>query len=201
MGVSISICSRNRVRLSATWFYTRVVSITAFDSSGVIRPATDPYGRTSGYINGSGGVSRGAELAVEARPLKTLTFVRFVYLRQREYGSRYLGRGVLEDSRRAGQYGVTRRHVSTGGASWTLRSRYSVAASTTCRSSPGHGRGRSSSPASRRGTLVASYRLWESERRSVRLYGKADNVFNQRYYQNGWLAAQGTMLVGFGYGF
>ena len=56
-------------------------------------------------------------------------------------------------------------------------------------------------PGFTRGTLVASYRLWEGERRSVRLYGKADNVFNQRYYQNGWLAAQGTMVVGFGYGF
>ena len=73
MRASISTCSSNRVRLSATWFYTRVISITAFDSSGVIRAATDPFGRTSGYINGSGGISRGAELGVEARPLKTLT--------------------------------------------------------------------------------------------------------------------------------
>jgi hypothetical protein len=43
--------------------------------------------------------------------------------------------------------------------------------------------------------------VWESERRSLRLYGKADNVFNQRYYQNGWLAAGGTALAGLGYGF
>ena len=26
--------------------------------------------------------------------------------------------------------------------------------------------------------------------------GKADNVFNQRYYQNGWLAARATLLLG-----
>src|SRR5262249_35831070 len=62
---------RNRVRFGLTYFYTRVVSITAFDSSGVVRPATDPFGRTSGYINGSGGISRGVEFAAEARPIKT----------------------------------------------------------------------------------------------------------------------------------
>ncbi len=60
----------NRVRLSATWFYTRVVSITAFDSSGVIRPATDPYGRARG------GVGRGGASTQDVESL------RFVYLRQ-----------------------------------------------------------------------------------------------------------------------
>lgn len=63
----------SRVRLSATFFYSRVITITAFDSSGNVRPGTDPYGRTSGYINGSGGISRGFESGVEARPMRTLT--------------------------------------------------------------------------------------------------------------------------------
>lgn len=63
----------SRVRVSATYFYTRVVSITGFDSSGFIRPETDPFNRSLGYINGPGGISRGFELGVEARPLRTLT--------------------------------------------------------------------------------------------------------------------------------
>src|SRR5262249_3461563 len=58
----------DHVRISSTYFYSRVVTITAFDLGTTIRPATDPYGRTSGYINGSGGLSRGLELAWEVRP-------------------------------------------------------------------------------------------------------------------------------------
>jgi outer membrane receptor protein involved in Fe transport len=43
--------------------------------------------------------------------------------------------------------------------------------------------------------------VWENERRSARLYGKVDNLFNQRYYQNGWLAAGATAIAGIGYSF
>jgi hypothetical protein len=30
----------------------------------------------------------------------------------------------------------------------------------------------------------------------VRLYGKVENVFNQRWYENGWLAPQAWGIVG-----
>src|SRR5439155_25257430 len=63
----------DRMRISATYFYTRVVTITAFDLGTTIKRATDPYGRTSGYINGSGGLSRGVELAWEFRPVRTFS--------------------------------------------------------------------------------------------------------------------------------
>ncbi len=191
---------RNRARLSATWFYTRVVSITAFDSSGVIRPATDPYGRTSGYINGSGGVSRGAELAVEARPLKTLSLS----------GSyTYVNENTDRDISVTGFWkilGVPANTASFVGTKYwgrKLDTTFSLFRSGAYYMSFFAGtRSRAFEfPGFTRGTLVATYRLWENERRSVRLYGKADNVFNQRYYQNGWLAAQGTIVVGFGYGF
>ncbi|MBS1833546.1 MAG: TonB-dependent receptor, partial [Acidobacteria bacterium] len=59
---------RDRVRLSATWFYTRIAQITQFDFSyNVVNPATDPFGRFSGYYNGAGGTSRGVELTGETR--------------------------------------------------------------------------------------------------------------------------------------
>ena len=54
--------------VSATVFYNNVSSLTAFNSSGGIRPDTDPFGRTQGYLNSSGGFSRGVEIAIEARP-------------------------------------------------------------------------------------------------------------------------------------
>ena len=57
-----------RVLVSATVFYNQVTSLTAFNSSGGIRPETDPFGRTQGYLNSSGGFSRGVEIAIDARP-------------------------------------------------------------------------------------------------------------------------------------
>lgn len=190
----------NRVRVSATWFYTRVVSITAFDSSSVIRPATDPYGRTSGYINGSGGISRGAELAVEARPLRTLSLA----------GSyTYVNENTDRDISVAGFWKIlgvpahTASFLATKYWGRKLDTTFSLFRSGVYYTS--FFAGTRSRPFEFTGftkaSLVASYRLWEGERRSVRIYGKADNVFRQRYYQNGWLAAQGAVLVGFGYGF
>ena len=63
---------RSRLMVSATVFYNNVTSLTAFDASGGIRPETDPYGRSLGYLNSSGGFSRGIETAVEARPTASL---------------------------------------------------------------------------------------------------------------------------------
>ena len=60
------------VLVSATVFYNNVSSLTAFNSSGGIRPETDPFGRTQGYLNSSGGFSRGVEIAVEGRPGRRL---------------------------------------------------------------------------------------------------------------------------------
>ena len=61
-----------RVQIAASAFVIDVQSLTAFDFSGGIDPATDPYGRFIGYLNGSGGSSKGLELAVDVRPTATL---------------------------------------------------------------------------------------------------------------------------------
>jgi hypothetical protein len=46
-----------------------------------------------------------------------------------------------------------------------------------------------------------NYRVWENENRAARLYGKIDNIFNERYYQNGWLNPRATFVMGLGYMF
>src|SRR5262249_46673476 len=52
--------------------------VILFDFSGFLSAATDPFGRSSGYINSGGGIARGAELSVEASPLASLR-VRAAY--------------------------------------------------------------------------------------------------------------------------
>lgn len=53
------------VRVSATFFRTRLRDIIVFDFSGAIDPSTDPFGRFGGYLSAKGGTSRGVELEVD----------------------------------------------------------------------------------------------------------------------------------------
>ncbi len=62
----------NRVRVSATYFYTQLRKVIIFDFSGLIDFTTDPFGRFGGYLNTNGGVARGAEVELRATPTRTL---------------------------------------------------------------------------------------------------------------------------------
>jgi vitamin B12 transporter len=63
---------KNHLRASATYFYTELQKVIIFDFSGLIDPATDPFGRFGGYLNTNGGIARGVELSLEANPTRTL---------------------------------------------------------------------------------------------------------------------------------
>jgi len=64
---------KNRLRASATYFYTRLQQVIVFDFSGAINPITDPFGRFGGYRNGDGGIARGIELSMTTAPTRTLS--------------------------------------------------------------------------------------------------------------------------------
>jgi iron complex outermembrane receptor protein len=64
--------ANNRVRASATYFYTELRRIIIFDFSGLIDFTTDPFGRFGGYLNTDGGIARGAEVELKATPFRTL---------------------------------------------------------------------------------------------------------------------------------
>jgi iron complex outermembrane receptor protein len=190
----------NRLRFSATYFYTRIVSITAFDSSGFVRPDTDPFGRSLGYINGPGGISRGFELGVEARPIRGLTL---------NAAHTYVRAGQDRPSNIPGFYKLagTPAHLTSFVVTrqWTRRIDTTVDVFRSSGYYTGFFAVTSSRPFQFPGftkvDLTAAYRFWESDRRSARLYGKVDNLFNERYYQNAWLAPRATFLFGLGYGF
>ncbi|HZG51066.1 MAG TPA: TonB-dependent receptor, partial [Pyrinomonadaceae bacterium] len=60
-----------RARASATYFYTRLQEVIAFDFTGLVGP-DDPFGRFGGYVNTRGGLARGVELSLDAAPARTL---------------------------------------------------------------------------------------------------------------------------------
>ncbi len=189
-----------RLLASSTFFYSRAVNLTAFDFSGVLDPATDPYGRSSGYLNGSGGLSRGAEVAIKARPTRSLS-VSGSYT----YTNANTDRDILIP--RFYRVAGVPKHVVTAVATnqWTRRltttvdlyhysSNYS-AFSANFEPRPFR------FPGFTKTGLVASYRFWDRETKSARAYARVDNLFNRHYYELGFLAPGATFVTGLAYSF
>ncbi len=188
----------NRVRVSATAFYIRIAQLIGFNSNGAINPDTDPFGRSSGYINGAGGISRGAEVSVEARPTPTLTF---------SAAYTYTNADTDQDVSVPGFYRVfdTPKNMVTLVATkdWTKRFLTTLTLfhySSYFDPSVGYLQAYEF-PGYTKTNLTASYQVWESEKKSVRLYGKVDNLFNRTYYVAGFLAPRATFVAGIGYAF
>jgi iron complex outermembrane receptor protein len=188
----------DRLRISATAFYTRIVSMTAF--ANALDGTTDPFGRFYGYVNGSGGISRGLEFGIEARPIRSLAL---------NASYTYTKADLDRDTTVAGFWTVLGVPVHmaalTATKQWTRRLSTNVDLFTGSRyytSFAASGRSRAFEfPGFTKTDLTVNYRLWEGEHREARLYGKIDNIFNERYYQNGWLNPRATFVMGLGYMF
>ena len=190
----------NRAKISATYFYTRVIHLTAFDFSGIVNSKTDPFGRAYGYINGSGGISRGAELAIETRPMRSLT-INGSYT--------YVNENTDKDLSVPGFYKLfsLQPHTVTLVATKQWGRKFDTTVDMFHGSSyyvPYFAVSRTrvySFPGFTKTGMTANYRLWQAERRSVRAYARVDNLFNQTYYDAGWLQSKATFALGLGYSF
>ena len=188
-----------RALVSATVFYNNVSSLTAFNSSGAIRPETDPFGRTQGYLNSSGGFSRGLELAVEARPTAALrlsggyTYTRSETDQDITVPGFFLVPGV---------FGHTATLVVTNRWSQRIDTTFDVFyGSSMYGSFFAAGRPRAYRyDGFTKAAIVGSYRLIDHARLPARAYIKIDNLFDQTYYEVGWLNLGRTVIAGFGIG-
>lgn len=190
----------SRLLVSATAFYNQVTSLTAFNSAGGIRPDTDPYGRSLGYLNSSGGFSRGVEIAIDARPAAALrlsggyTYTRSETADDITVPGFFLVPGVFEHM---ATFVITNRwndrldttfDVFHGGA--TYGSFFAA------------GRPRAFKyPAFTKAAAVAGYRFVNHPRVPLRAYLKVDNLFDQTYYEIGWRNLGRTAVAGLSVGF
>ncbi|MFN2578549.1 MAG: TonB-dependent receptor domain-containing protein [Pyrinomonadaceae bacterium] len=187
--------SRARARFGGTYFYTHLQRVIAFQGFAV-----DPLGlgRFSGYANQPGGISRGVESYIEAAPFRgadwraSYTFTnsdRFVPGRgaQPEYviprhlfglsiNQRYHSVVVSFDVNRTGAYlaPVFENDFPFRTAELTF---------------PGY----------TKADLFLSYERRSTERATITLFGGADNLFNAKYFENGFrapsLTARGGVVV------
>jgi vitamin B12 transporter len=189
----------SRVRLSATYFYTALQEVIVFDFSGVIDPATDPFGRFGGYRNTGGGLARGAEFSVSATPTTSFTLLAsYTYTNSdsrtptvpAENFSKVLGVSDQMFSFTAVQrlgrsIAVTFDFYAAG--------KYPLTFFNSPRLFELDG------PV--KADLVASYTRPVGENKSLRFYGKLDNLLNRTYWESGFTAPGRWGIMGVGFSF
>ncbi|MFN8007861.1 MAG: TonB-dependent receptor [Terriglobia bacterium] len=199
-GLEQSFCN-NRIRTSATYFYTRLQQVIIFDFSGGIDPGTDPFGRYGGYRNSGGGLARGVELSARFSPTRS-TDVAATYTYTNAVQNQPIVAGVLKTfvipdnmfslvlTQHVGQrFYVNLNYVASSNylaplldySTFTNRAYqfggYQLA------------------------ELGSSYQFPIGDTQQLRFYFKIGNLFNQDYYEAGYRTPGLTGLVGVQFSF
>lgn len=170
-----------KYRASATYFYTRLQEVIGY--TGLVN---DPFGRWGGYANMGGGLARGMEMAGEARVSRsTLVTASYTYTNADERQSALVG-GSLRAIRVfphmvtvVATQQVTRRVQVTAdflGASGYVSGSFFV----------GSGSRPYAFAGPRKLDASVSYTLPVNDGNSLRFFVRAENVLNQRYFEDGF---------------
>ena len=190
----------DRVRLSGTYFWTRLNDIIGFGNVVPnIGTTTRPFG---GYENRRGGIARGGEFSVKAKATTTTDlFASYTVTNSRQRSPQVTGNrnirtlGIpdhqftLVATRRFGRAWVNFDFVGTSSYLAPIFS------NSTFNTYIYRFRG------NRKGDLTAGYTFPIGGEKRVRLYGTVENVFNYEYFENGFRTSGATARVGLTFGF
>ena len=187
----------NRVRLSATYFYTRLQEVIGFDFSGTINPQTDPFGRFFGYLNTGGGLARGLELSATLSPTRMLhVFTSYTYTNSDQRTPQVGGSGVISSL-------VVPVHQFSAVATQRIGRRVFLNFDLTATSDylapvfPNVYRFKNLIKAD----LGGSYELPFTDRRRLRLFGYFDNLFDRKNFESGFQTPGCTARAGASFNF
>ncbi len=182
-----------RLRTSATYFYTRLQNVILFDFSGIINPSTDPFGRSGGYRNAKGGLARGLEFSSLLSANRSLDVsVSYTYANSLERTP--IVRDILRSF-------IIPNHQVSVVVSQRIGQRVFVTFDLTASSNylaqifGGTSRAYRFDGIKKAG-LGVSYRIPLAEFRAVRFFAKAENLFNQTYYESGFRTPGATGVGG-----
>jgi vitamin B12 transporter len=177
-----------RVRASITYFYTRLQEVIFFDNLNAV---ADPFGRSSGYRNTGGALARGLELSVATAATRTTTITAsYTYSNADQRNPQvpgYLRTLGISD------------HLFTLVANQRLGKRIDITFDLFAASD--YAVSFSSRPFIFDGPVKAdlgvSYTLpLKNEGRSLRFYGKVENLFDREYFENGFRAPRAFFIGG-----
>jgi iron complex outermembrane receptor protein len=175
--------ANSRFRASATYFYTRLQEVIGYTAL-----FNDPFGRYGGYANAGGGLARGVEMSLEARPWRTMLVQSGYTYTNADEKTPFLTGGVLSAIR-------VFPHAFTMVATQELTRRLQVTADFIAAGDyvsgvfyvfESGGNRPYLFPGPRRLDLAANYNLPLGERRTLRFYTRVENVLNQRYFEDGF---------------
>ncbi len=193
--------AKDRVRLSATYFYTRLTDIIGFGSAvSNIGNTTRSFG---GYENQKGGIARGGEFSIKTKATRsTDIFASYTFTNsdqrtpQVQFSRILKTLGVpdhqftLVATQRFKRFWVNFDFLATSTYLAPIFSNTTF--STYVYRFDGN----------RKGDLTAGYTFgFKKEKLTLRLYGTIENVFAQEYYENGFKTAGATGRAGLSLGF
>ena len=188
-----------RLKTSASYFYTWLQDVINFDTSGLINPATDPFGRFIGYLNTRGGISRGVETSAAVAPVRSLKITgAYTYVNAIER-TPIVGDVLQTFVVPRNQFSLLVTEQATARLLLTfdtldstsyLAPVYGDVVTQTYRFNGIH-----------KVNAGVSYRLPLKDYRAIRFFVRAENIFNQTYFENGFLTPGRTALGGLQYEF
>ncbi|MYC66733.1 MAG: TonB-dependent receptor [Acidobacteriia bacterium] len=181
----------SKLRLSGTWFYTNLPETIIFDFANF--PANDPFGRFGGYRESGGGIARGFELSTQVTPTSRTSLLGAYTFTNSDSRTPTIGSDYFRVP------GISAQALSVTATHW-LHKRINVTfdlfASSNYVLSPYGAQGRRlvfSGPV--KADVVFRYDLPLSEAKTLELYGKAENAFNNDYYEHGF-GSPGIWVIG-----
>lgn len=188
LGVDVGVdqyLAGSRVRLSASYFYTRLQEVIEFDFSGLIDAATDPFGRFGGYLNTRGGLARGVELSAEARPWPGMSLrSSYTHTNARERNSILQGGSIrtLRVFEHMGTLTATQRLGRSIDATFD----FFAASSYLGPFFAGSGTRAFRFEGPRKADLMVQYTRPLSDRTKLQVYTRLENLANQRFFEDGF---------------
>lgn len=170
----------NKAKVSATYFYTRLQEVVGF---GPV--PREPYGRTSGYYNTGGALSRGVELSASAQPTRKLSLqTAYTYAATLERRPIFLT-GELQSQRVFPHtYSLTATYFFTKSFDATFD--YFAASSYLVPFFVSTGSRAFRFPGPLKADLSARYRIPLNDKNSLELFARLENLSNRTYYEAGY---------------
>ena len=182
----------SKLRLSGTYFYTALQEVIVFDF-GIIDPVSDPFDRFGGYRNTGGGLARGAEFSVSAALNESFNLTTsYTYTDSLSRTPTVPGENFFRRLGVSGHmFSLTATQRFGRGVDLTFDL---FAASDYALKFFGSDR-RLIFDGPVKADLVATYTIPIGGVKALRMFSKVENLFDRRYFENGF-ESPGVWVVG-----
>jgi iron complex outermembrane receptor protein len=186
--------AQSRLRISGTWFYTRLQEVIAYD------PAIRSLSRFGGYTNTGGGLSRGLEFSLEARPVSAVTLrSAYTYTNTDERRPVYPDAGLRTIA--VSEHMFTTTGTCRMGRRFDVTGDFFAASDYLFPLSVGFNTRIYSFAAPVKLDLSAGYTHPLTDTSSVRFFARLENALNREYYEEGFRTPRAWAIGGMKWSF